>query len=259
MTLDREHAPLLGEPDEALQHLKEANRNSEPLSTSRYEPLYEPCTLDQPMANPSCCIATDGHQLLTPGLNGPGVHTAFEKTSIDAVRKNVGEQISSFLEGLLIHDDRHDTREHLFAEDVLRLPWLRTLAKVASRDIHIFCIPVSELAGKYLKHELCKIKRATLESATFHGQTKWWLSDKSMQITGEERVQRLVTKLIRDETKSHAFDSTSRKKVPKHQKQHDHSIFRQTAQNFKPPKAELSAIANNESNHPVAASSRTLR
>jgi len=178
--------------------------------------------------------------------------------SVAEVRQKVEEQATSIIESLLTHDERQDTEEHLLAEDVLRLPWLRMIAKLASRDIQVCCVPVSELAGMYLKHELEKIKSSALQSATWHGKARWWLSDKSMQVSGEDRVQRLVSRLIRNETQTHAFDSTARKKVPKHQKHHDHSIFRQLAQNFVPPRAEQTVIASTESNHPVAGASRKV-
>jgi hypothetical protein len=103
-----------------------------------------------------------------------------------------------------------------------------------------------------------KIKSSAVQSATWHGKTRWWLSDRSTQISGEERAQRVVDALIRAETKSHAFDSTPRKKVPKHQKQNDPSIFRTLAQNFVPPSTDKSVTASNGSSHPVAASNRKV-
>jgi len=254
MSLDRDCEPLLGVTDEFV-----------PKRTDYYDggpDLRELCCarpLIQSSAAPACCItATGGYQPLAPDLDRSGAHTTCDLTSVAEVRGKVAEQVTSFVEGLLIHDERHDTEEYLLAEDVLRVPWLRTIAKIASRDIQVCCVPVSDLAGTYLKHELEKIKSSTLESATWHGKARWWLSDKSTQISGEERVQRLVSSLIRSETKTHAFDSTARKKVPKHQKHHDHSIFRQLAQNFDPPRAEKSAISSNDSNHPVAGASRKV-
>lgn len=254
-TLFRDCEPLLGATDDFV-----------PKRAGHYDgvqgDLHELCCarpLTQLSAAPACCvIAPSGYKPLAPDLNGYGAHTTCDLPSVAEVRGKVGEQFTSFVEGLLIHDERHDTEEHLLAEDVLRLPWLRTIAKVASRDIQVCCIPVSELAGKYLQHELMKIKSSTPQSVTWHGKTRWWLSDRSTQISGEDRVQRLVSSLIRSETKTHAFDSTARKKVPKHQKHHDHSIFRQLAQSFDPPRAEQSVISSNESNHPVAGSSRKV-
>jgi len=202
--------------------------------------------------------AAMGHQPSAPILDRFGIHTANDETSVVAVRKTVGEQVTSFLEELLIHDDRHDTEQKLLIEDAFRLPWLRTIAKIASRNIVVLCIPVSELAGKHLKHELMKIKSSTVQSTTWHGKTRWWLSDSTTQISGEDRAQRLVSALIRSETKTHAFDSTSRMKVAKHQKQSDHSIFRTLAQKFVPPPADKRTIESNESNHPVAGSSRKV-
>jgi hypothetical protein len=255
MTLSRDCEPLLGATDDFV-----------PKRAGHYDgvqgDLHELCCarpLTQLSAAPACCIiAPSGYQPLAPDLNGYGVHNLCDLPSVAEVRGKVGEQFTSFVEGLLIHDERRDTEEHLLAEDVLRLPWLRTIAKVASRDIQVCCIPVSELAGKYLQHELTKIKSSAPQSAAWHGKTRWWLSDNSTQLSGDDRVQRLVSTLIRSETKTHAFDSTGRKKVPKHQKHHDHSIFRQLAQSFEPPRAEQSVISSNESNHPVAGSSRKV-
>lgn len=254
MTLNRDCEPLLGVTDDYV-----------PKRASHYDggpDLHELCCarpLTQPMAAPACCVvASGGYQLLAPDLNRSGAHTTCDVTSVAEVREKVGEQFTSFVEGLLIHDESRDAEEYLLAEDVLRMPWLRTIAKVASRDIQVCCIPVSELAGMYLKHELEKIKTAVPQSAAWHGKARWWLSDSSTQISGEDRVQRLVSSLIRSETKTHAYDSTARKKVPKHQKHHDHSLFRQLAQSFEPPRAEQSVISSNDSNHPVAGASRKV-
>lgn len=254
MSLDRDCEPLLGNTDDFV-----------PKRADHYDggpDLQELCCalpLTLLAADPACCVTTTGgYQPLAPDLSRPGVHTTCDLPSVAVVREKVEEQVTSFVEGLLIHDERHDTEEHLLAEDVLRMPWLRTIAKIASRDIQVCCVPVSALAGIYLKNELEKIKSSAIESTTWHGKTRWWLSDKSTQISGEDRVQRLVSSLIRSETKTHAFDSTARKKVPKHQKHHDHSVFRQLAQNFDPPRAEESAISSNGSNHPVAGASRKV-
>jgi hypothetical protein len=212
----------------------------------------------QVLVEPTCCNEQGGYQLLATGLDRHGGHTACDVSSLAVVRDAVGEQFSSFVEGLLIHDDSRKTAEDLHVEDLRLVKWLRTLAKVASRDIHICCVPVSELAGVLLKHELIKIRDGEPESAAWHGKTRWWLSDASMQVNGEDRVQRVVSNLIRSESESHAYDSTSRRKVPKHQKQHDHSLFRQLAENFSPPGADQATISSTTSNHAVAGASRTV-
>jgi len=172
------------------------------------------------------------------------------------VRDKIGEKVSSCVEGLLNIGDRQETEKHLFAKDALRVPWLRILAKLASREIQICCIPVSLLAGKCLQHELRKIKDASVERKA--GPWGCLVSDRSKQVTGEVRVQRVVSAIIRAETTSHAYDSTQRKKVPKHQKQHDHSIFRQLAQGFDPPGPTPADVENTQSNHPVAGASRKV-
>jgi len=187
-----------------------------------------------------------------------GIHALLDKPSISEMRDKCGEYVTSIVEELLLLDDRHDTEEHLFAGDILRVPWLRTIAKIASREINIFCIPVSEMAGNFLKGELTKIKNSRPQSIKWHGNAKWWLSDASTQISGEERVSRIVSKIIRDETVSHAYDSTPRKKCRKDQRQNDHSVFRQVAEGFEPPSAGEDVIKRNNSNHPVAASSRKV-
>lgn len=222
-------------------------------------------SLEHDSAVPDTCLAAPiGSQQLVPVHQPFGIHTVLEffcipfprRTSASTVYDAVSEHISTGVERMLIHDDRHDTEEGLFAGDLLRLSWLRTVAKIASREIEVLCIPVSKLAGNYLKCELVKIKNSHVQSATWHGNTRWWLSDKSTEISGADRAQRLVSAIIRSETTTHAFDSTSRKKVSKHQKPSDHSLFRQLAQSFVPPQADKRAISSNNSNHPIAASCR---
>lgn len=247
--LDRGREPSLGSKDDAFDHV---TRHNTPNLREFHAPMQIPAVPDY------CFDAAGDHQLIVPNPKRSGIQATRDVTSVTGVHEKVGKQIRSFIEGLLIHDEGHDTGEHLFIEDAFKAPWLCTIAKIASRNIRVFCIPVSELAGSYLMHELNKIKSSSLESATWHGKTRWWLSDTSTQISGEERVQRLVSHMIRSETKSHAFDSTARKKVPKHQKRHDHSLFRQLAQSFVPPRAEQSVISSNDSNHPVAGASRKV-
>nr|APG76200.1 hypothetical protein 1 [Beihai noda-like virus 20] len=194
----------------------------------------------------------DGRPSLhAPSSNQLGVHTSGSPTSAPGGVK-AGELVSQFLERLLIHDDRRDTQENLFAGDALRVPWLRTIAKLASREIEVLCLPVSAWARGYLQRELLKIKRSSVQGST------WWIKDRSTQVTGEERALRIASAIIRSETVSHAFDSTARKKVPKHQKQHDHSIFRQLAEGFTPPAASPEAIASTLSDHPTAGASRKV-
>lgn len=84
------------------------------------------------------------------------------------------------------------------------------------------------------------------------------MRDRSTQVIGKERAQRIVSSIIRSESVSHAFENTARKKVPKQQKQHDHSIFRQLANGFVPPAASPEAIANTKSDHPTAGASRKV-
>jgi len=252
LSLDRECVPLLGKTDEPAPNGCDYDGRPDPQ-----EFCMDPFM--QLSAVPVCCArAMDGYQLIAPNLDRSGVHTTCDLPSIAEVRKGVGEQVSSFLEDLLIHDERRATEEQLITEDALRLPWLRIIAKIASREISVCCIPVSELAGKYLKHELEKMKSSVPQSTKWHGKARWWLSDSSTQVSGEDRVQRLVSAIIRSETKTHAFDSTARKKVRKHQKQDDHSLFRQLAQGFTPPGADASVIASTDSNHPVAGASRKV-
>ena len=200
-----------------------------------------------------CGDTTIGIQPLAPSLNRLGAHTAKDLTSIIAVREKVWGQITSFFEGLLIRDDRRDTEERLFTEDGLCVPWLRTVAKIASRDIEVLCIPVSQLARGYLKSELTKVRDSSVSKST-----TWWMKDRCNQVTGEERALRLASEIIRSETTSHAFESTPRKKVPKHQKQHDHSMFRLLAEGFTVPPASPEAIASTKSDHPVAGASRKV-
>lgn len=166
----------------------------------------------------------------------------------------LGQQVASILERLLITNDQRAAQYEgsLLTEDSLRVPWLRFIAKIASRDIWVLFVPVSKLATKYLHRELMKIRNSTQQYAA-----TWWMTDSSTQISGEDRVQRVVSAIIRSETTSHAFDSTARRQCPKHQEQHSHSVFRQTAESFVPPRASAKAIARNESNHPVAAASRS--
>jgi len=233
-----------------------ADSSNEQTCVDEFREFFAHCFRKEAERSPSA--VSSGCQPFAPCPNRPGVHTARDETSVPAVRKGVGEHVSSFLEALLIYDERHDTEEALLAEDSARLPWLRTVAKIASRDIKIFCFPVSEVAGKYLKHELEKIKSSAVQSATLHGNTRWWLSDSSTEVSGQDRAQRLVTALIRAETKTHAFDSTPRKRPRKDQKQSGHSIFRTLAQDFVPPSASPGVIASNGSNHPVAGSNRKV-
>lgn len=179
-------------------------------------------------------------------------------TNCGARLKKCTEQLTNAMEGLLIPDERRVNEEELFTEDLLKITRIRTLAKIASRDIKILCIPVSTIARNMLEKELLAIKNSTHQQAAWHGKTKWWLSDKSNTISGEERAQRVVSAVIRDETKTHAHDSTDRKKVRKDQQQHDHSIFRQFAEGFVPPPATPKAIKSNKSNHPRAGESRKV-
>lgn len=257
MMRDTETETLLHPAPE--QHPITLDRDYGAISGPDLQALCCAIHLTQPPAAPTwCCDDPRQYQLIAPDSDRSGAHTTCDFTSIAEVRGKVGEQIAPFFEGLLIHDERHRIEEHLFTEDILRLQWLRTIAKIASREIKVCCIPVSDLAGMYLKHELEKIKSSKQENTTWHGKTRWWLSDTSTQISGAERAQRLVTSLIRSETQTHAFDKTARMKVPKQQKQHDHSLFRQLAQQFVPPAADERAIANTESNHPVAGASRKV-
>jgi hypothetical protein len=174
------------------------------------------------------------------------------------MRGKVDEFITSFAGSLLNYEERHSAERRLLTEDTHRLPWLTTVAKIASREIHICCIPVSDLAAKYLKYELEKIRDSTHQATTWGGQRHWWLTDGATQVTGADRVQRVVTEIIRSETSTYAFDSTSRCKVPKHQKQHDFSLFRTLAQDFVPPRAKEEDIANNKSGHAMAGASRKI-
>jgi hypothetical protein len=173
----------------------------------------------------------------------------------NGVRATIREQalylLWKWLEGLLLHDERRDTEARLFTDDAFRVPWLRTIAKVASRQIVVCFVPVSAMARKYLQHTLTEVKNSIEYSSV-------WVRDESTVINGEERVLRMVSAIIRSETTSHAFDSTARKKISKHHKQHDHSIFRQVAYGFVPPEATPEAIANTKSDHPIAGASRRV-
>lgn len=189
----------------------------------------------------------------TLGLNWFGIHTLFGFTSAAQVRARISEHFALFIESLLIRDDRRDTEARLFIEDKLRVPWLRTIAKVASRDIRVLGFDVSAWAVGYLQRELIKIRDSAVQAST-----SWWMTDRSTAITGEERAHRIASEIIRSESVSHAFDSTARKKVPKHQKQDDHSIFRQLAYGFVPPEASPQVIANVQSDHPIAGASRKV-
>ena len=169
------------------------------------------------------------------------------------VRAKIYEQVTLFAESLLVQDNRRETEAQLFIQDRLHVEWLRAIAKIASRDIEFLCFPVSDWATGYLHRELIQIKATRVDSST-----NSWLRDRSTQVTGEERALRIVDQIIRSETLSHAFESTSRKMVPKHQKQHDHSIFRQMANDFVPPRPTKEAIDATRSNHPVAGAARRV-
>ena len=166
--------------------------------------------------------------------------------------------VTSFLESLLKTDDRHEAEELLCKEDATRIPWLRTVAKVASRDITIMCMPVSLWAHDYLLREILHLKDTTTGCLSAEGFSGWWMVDRSTQIDGKVRALRLVSDIIRAETVSHAFDSTPRRKPRKDQKQHNHSVFRQLAYSFVPPPASPEAIARTQSNHAVAGASRNV-
>jgi len=97
-----------------------------------------------------------------------------------------------------------------------------------------------------------------MQSASWHGQRRWWLSDASTAITGKERAVKLVSQIIDSETVTHAHDKTDRRQPRKGQKRNDHSVFRQLAESFRPPKASGVAIQRNQSNHPTAGESRKI-
>ena len=225
-----------------------------PIVHFAFAGLVYPCIQLVRRRNAALANLADGEPVpCTLGLNWLGVHTLFGFTSAAQVRAKISERFALFIESLLIRDDRRDTEARLFAEDKLRVPWLRTIAKVASREITVLGFHVSAWAYGYLQRELIKIRDSPVQDST-----SWWITDRSTQISGEDRAQRIVSELIRSETVSHAFDSTARKKVSKHQKQHDHSIFRQVAYGFVPPAATPQAISNVKSDHPIAGASRKV-
>ena len=225
-----------------------------PIVHFAFAGLVYPCIQLVRRRNAALANLADGEPVpCTLGLNWLGVHTLFGFTSAAQVRAKISERFALFIESLLIRDDCRDTEARLFAEDKLRVPWLRTIAKVASREITVLGFHVSAWAYGYLQRELIKIRDSPVQDST-----SWWITDRSTQISGEDRAQRIVSELIRSETVSHAFDSTARKKVSKHQKQHDHSIFRQVAYGFVPPAATPQAISNVKSDHPIAGASRKV-
>lgn len=196
-----------------------------------------------------------GGQLMAPDLNWLGVHIANGLTSAHAMRQKLGERLLTFVQELLIRDDPGDTYA-VIESDAKKLPWLCALAKLASRDISVFCIPVSQLARKQLERELLKIRNDPVESAHWHHKKKWYVSDRTKTVSGQDRVQRVVSKIIRDSTTSHAHDKVGKKKVPARQQNHDPAIFRQVAQNFRPKGPSAEAIAATNSTHPVAGAAR---
>jgi len=199
-----------------------------------------------------------GKQPPAPDPNQSGVHVVCDVPSVDTVHGRMRAFISRHLEEMLIPDDTSDTEKTVLAEDRLLMPWYHTIAKIASRDIIVCGFPVSASARAYLKRVLTGIKNSEIETATWKGKVRWWLSDKSTVITGEDRVQRIVSAIIRAETTTYAFESTPRKKVAKNHRHNDPSIFRQVASAFEPPRATREAIAKNKSNHPIAAASRRI-
>ena len=177
----------------------------------------------------------------------------FVAEHIRKARLDLERERAEFLEGLLTVEDRQKTRYRLFAEDGLRISWFRLLAKIASRQLQVCCIPVSELARAHLIAELNKIKHSAVETTTV-----MWATDPATQISGTERVSRIVSEVMRRETESHAFEETTRKKTKKNVKQSDHSLFRQTANKFEPTVASPKAIADTHSDHPIAGASRNV-
>jgi len=250
-SLHREIEPLVAGADDINPSFAERMRRYE-----RPESLELNCSpLSLPTVAAPCCVAS-GYQPVVPQPNRCGDHISRVRTSATEMHNAVGEKLSDFLESLLNLDDRQEREEALFIKDALRIPWLRILAKLASREIQLCCIPVSLLAGKWLQQELRKIKDSTVDLAT--GPWGCCMSDRSTQVTGEVRAQRVVSAVIRAETTMHAWESTLRKKPPKHQKQHDHSVFRQLAQGFEPPGPTQEDVDATQSNHPVAGASRKV-
>jgi len=155
---------------------------------------------------------------------------------------------------LLNTDGHRETELRLANEDKLRVPLLRTLARIGSREFEFLCIPVSALARKWLHFLLRRIVTSTVQTTA-----AWpFLRDKSTQITGEQRGLDIVSEIIRLETVHHAFESTTRRAVPKHQQTHTHSLFRQLANSFVPPRADQEAISKTEGSHPTAGASRRV-
>lgn len=177
------------------------------------------------------------------------------RASLNGLAAWANKQVFNRLNALLlVRNDNHEEQALLDDEDDAWLPWLKTLAKLASREIRVFYIPVSRIAETRLRYELEKIKN----SSQNHALGTWWLTDRSTQIDGAERLTRVITKLIRSETNTHAFDATTRMKPHKNQRADDHSIFRQLATSFAPPGAGQRDVESTHSNHPVAGASRRV-